>query len=136
MKKQSDKTVALYCRAAGRQTDGVNLENQIQILLCYAKERGLAGFTLYADNGASGITLDRPALNTLKADIEAGHVGEVAVADLSRVARNLTLFARFEAWAKSYGVGIVNVRGGETATLRYADIAAVYRSSQEGGKWA
>jgi DNA invertase Pin-like site-specific DNA recombinase len=133
MQKQSEKAVALYCRTATKRTDSLNLGNQIKLLLCYAKERGLDTFMLYADSGASGITLDRPALGALKADIEAGRVSEVAVTNVSRIARNFTLYAQFEEWAKSYGVGIVGIKDSGAAMLRYTDIAAVYRSSLKGG---
>jgi len=40
MQMQTDKTTALYYRVAGNQTLGLNLDNQMQQLLCYASVAG------------------------------------------------------------------------------------------------
>jgi hypothetical protein len=51
MQKQSDnKVAALYYRTANNnQTDGLYLDNQMQKLLCYAKEKLSDSFILYLD---------------------------------------------------------------------------------------
>jgi len=66
------KMAALYYRTATKETDCLHFDNQMHKLLCYASERGICNFKLYADIGVSGLTLDRPAFNALKTDIDAG----------------------------------------------------------------
>jgi hypothetical protein len=43
MQKQSEKTAALYYCAANKRTDSKHLDNQMNLLLCYAK-RVIAAF--------------------------------------------------------------------------------------------
>jgi DNA invertase Pin-like site-specific DNA recombinase len=135
-KQTENKITALYYRTAQKTTPDMNLDNQMQTLLCYAQERGLAGFTVYADNGANGLTLDRPALNALKADIQAGCVGEIVVKDTSRIARGFILFMEFTDWIKSRGAEIVSLNDGGRAEPLHADMAALCRSLLKGGERA
>ena len=64
---------------------------------------------MYEDLGYSAGNLDRPALQTLLADIDAGKVGCVVVYDLARLTRSESdqaeLFARF----RRAGVAVVTV---------------------------
>src|SRR4051794_33150369 len=48
----------------------------------------------YDDGGASGARLERPALEPLLADIEAGHVDIVVVYKIDRISRALMDFAK------------------------------------------
>jgi len=123
MQRQTEKATALYYRAAQKNTDSLNLDNQMQKLLCYASKQELDGFTLYADVGKSGITLDRPALNALKADIEAGRIGKLIVFNISRIARTYILFGEFIEWAQARGVEIISVTDGVLTGLSYSDVS-------------
>jgi DNA invertase Pin-like site-specific DNA recombinase len=136
MNQQTDKTTALYYRVANSRTDGVYLDNQMQKLLCYAKEQGFGSFALYADIGKSGITLDRPALNALKSDIRAGRVGEIVVKDVSRIARSFIPFMEFAEWIKSCGVEMVSLNDGGRVEPFSERVAAFARSLTEGGERA
>lgn len=133
MLKQSGRTAALYYRVASAQTDNLYLDNQMQTLLCYANKQGIDSFTLYADVGVSGITLDRPAFNALKADIEAGRIGKLIIRDFSRIARDFILADNFIEWAQVRGVEIISVTEGELNTPPCANIAALCRSLLKGG---
>jgi DNA invertase Pin-like site-specific DNA recombinase len=127
MRKQSGKSVALYYRTATKRELGQHLENQMQLLLCHAEDMMLDSLILYADNGASGITFDRPALNAMRQDIEAGRIGEIVVYDLSRIGRSVLPVYGFIKWAQSCGTEVVSIkdadgelpfsflRGGESA---------------------
>jgi DNA invertase Pin-like site-specific DNA recombinase len=107
MHKQTDgKTTALYCRVAVKTTAGENLDNQMQELLCHAREQGLDSFVFYVDNGASGSTFKRPAMNLLKQDIEAGRVGLVLVTEISRLGRSVVSLSGFVKWARAHGTQI------------------------------
>ena len=133
MQKQSGNATALYHSVASKQTPGLFLDNQIRMLLCYARAQGLADFKLYADIGKSGLTLDRPALNALKADIEAGLVGKVMVCDIARIARNFMLCGAFVEWARARNVEIVGITGGAPIESHLADMAVLFRSLPKGG---
>jgi DNA invertase Pin-like site-specific DNA recombinase len=133
MQKQSGKTSALYYRVASKQMDGWFFDNQINALLCYANEHGLDRFKLYADIGISGTTLDRPALNKLKADIEARCVGKLIVYDISRIARGVLPYVEFIMWAQARGVEVFSIIDGIFAEPHCANIAKLYRSPLKGG---
>jgi DNA invertase Pin-like site-specific DNA recombinase len=132
--RQTEQTAALYCRVANRNgTDGLNLDNQMQKLLCYARERGLRNFLIYADLGASGLTLDRPALNALKADIEAGRVDTVIVRDVTRIARGFLLAENFISWAGTHGANVFSITDGALLTSLFAVTDEFPRSLPKGG---
>ena len=133
LKAQTGATASLYYRAAHKQELDLYLDNQMQTLLCYANKQGLDSFTVYADNGQSGLTLDRPAFNALKADIEAGRVGKVIFRDISRLARGIVLVESFIEWAQTRDVAIVSITDGELTDSPYAEITALYRSLPKGG---
>ena len=133
MLKQSEKRAALYYRVASKQTDSLHLDNQMQTLLCYAKERGIDSFTLYADNGKSGANLNRPAFNALIADIEAGHIGLLIVRGISRIGRDYILTGQFIMWARSLGVEIYSVIDGVLPVPLHADITALFHAAMKGG---
>lgn len=109
MQKQPDRVTALYYRTAQKNMDTLHLDNQMQQLLCYAREKRLDSYLLYVDNGFSGLNLDRPAFSALKADIEAGQVKEIVVKDISRIGRSYIDTMRFMDWAKSNGVAILSL---------------------------
>jgi DNA invertase Pin-like site-specific DNA recombinase len=132
MRKQSGKSAALYFRTATKQGLGQHLDNQMHRLLCYAKDRALDSFILYADCGASGITLDRPALSALKRDIKAGRIGEVIVTDISRIGRVIVPVRSFIRWAQSRGVQFTSIAEG----TGFDTIIDVIASFSEGGECA
>ena len=139
LKAQTGATAALYYRVAHKQELNLYLDNQMQTLLCYANKQGLDSFTVYADNGQSGLTLDRPAFNALKADIEAGRVGKLVIRDVSRLARDYMLTESFIERARKQGVEIISVQDGVLTASPYADaspyaeLAALLRSLPKGG---
>jgi len=133
LNKQTGRTAALYYRVANKQTLDLYLDNQMQTLLCYANKQELDSFTLYADVGKSGLTLDRPAFNALKADIEAGRIGELIIYSFSRLARDVILVVEFIEWAQARGVEIISVTDGELTAAPYSDISALYLSFLKGG---
>jgi len=109
MNQQTGKTAALYYRVANAQTENLYLDNQMHTLLCYAKEQELDSFNLYADVGKSGLTLDRPGFNALKAGIEAGRIDKVIFYNASRIGRDIFLVGEFMEWAQARGVEIVSI---------------------------
>src|SRR5262249_36638998 len=63
----------------------------------------------YDDGGFSGGNLERPALQRLLADIEAGKVQRVVVYKIDRLTRSLLDFAELARTFEGHGVGIVSV---------------------------
>ena len=105
MRQNTDKTIALYYRTEHQSIEPY-LDNQMQKLLCYAKESRLKNYALYADTEASGLTLARPALSGLMVGIRTGLVDEIIVADITRISRKITSMMEFFHFAQRYDVDI------------------------------
>jgi site-specific DNA recombinase len=73
------------------------------------QEGWIALSTRYDDAGYSGATLDRPAMQRLLADIEAGRVDVVIVYKIDRLSRSLLDFARLMEVFDRHGVAFVSV---------------------------
>ena len=65
----------------------------------------------FDDNGKSGASLDRPALNRLLDAIAKGSVQRVVVHRFDRLTRSVSDFARLQALLKERGVGLSVVHG-------------------------
>jgi len=78
------KQAAIYCRAS---VPAQTIEAQRLSLLNFAKDNGFENVAEYIDNGKSGLTLDRPALNQLTADMCAGKIEKVFVIAGSRIGK-------------------------------------------------
>ena len=63
----------------------------------------------YDDGGISGATLERPALERLLADIEAGRVDIVVVYKIDRLSRSLMDFAKLIEVFETHGVTFVSI---------------------------
>lgn len=105
MKQNTDKTIALYYRTA-HQSIEPHLDNQMQKLLCYAKESRLKSYHLYADVGASGITLDRAAMSGMITGIWGRKISRIAIIDTARIARNISSAMELFHFAEGCGVDI------------------------------
>jgi len=82
---------ALYCRLSrddDMQGDSNSIANQKKILSKYATDNGFNNPKFYIDDGVSGTTFDRPGLNKLIEDVEAGRVRTVIIKDMSRFGRD------------------------------------------------
>jgi predicted site-specific integrase-resolvase len=122
---RKERRTAVYCRAAsGHPDDRAGINAQERRLLGYAAENGHAEPIVYCDSGESGLTLDRPAMNALTADIRAGAIGTVIAADRARLARNYPLFAKWRDMLNEHSVELILVnealRAAHTDGLQYA----------------
>ena len=82
---------ALYCRLSRddeQENDSNSIVNQKKILSKYASENGFNNPKFYIDDGVSGTTFDRPGMNQLIEDVEAGRVKTVIIKDMSRFGRD------------------------------------------------
>lgn len=84
------KKVVIYLRLSREDGDGESqsISNQRKILHEYAKQHHLEIIEEYVDDGVSGYSMNRPALNRLKADLNKNIVNIILVKDLSRLGRN------------------------------------------------
>ena len=83
---EQTKRAVVYCRLA--RADDEAMEIQKARVLRYAAELGYTNPIVYADNGASGLTFDRPAFSAMDADIAAGKIAAVVTLSSSRIGRN------------------------------------------------
>lgn len=87
----TEAVTALYCRLSRDdelQGDSNSIINQKKILQKYALDHGWKNIRFYIDDGISGTTFNRPGLQEMIADIEAGIVKRVIIKDMSRLGRD------------------------------------------------
>jgi DNA invertase Pin-like site-specific DNA recombinase len=89
------------------------MDNQVKTVVAFAESEGYTEFDIFCDNGESGITLNRPSFNSLRAEIRNGKIKAVIVKDTARLARDYFLLSEFLEEAKSYGVKVITMYGGE-----------------------
>jgi DNA invertase Pin-like site-specific DNA recombinase len=107
--KAGSKAVAAYIRVS---TVGQNEASQREEISRWLAGSGLAGNVRWFVDKKSGETLDRPALNELRAAIFRGEVGCVAVFKLDRLSRSLAEGVNLISdWCKR-NVRLVAVSGG------------------------
>ena len=110
MKQQPNKMTAYYYRAAHINTD-LHLDNQMYRLLHHTTTNGVTACALYVDNGFSGLSLDRPALNELQMAMAQGRIGKIVVTDISHISRDTVHTLLFSEYAAKYDIGIETVDG-------------------------
>jgi site-specific DNA recombinase len=83
------KTAVAYCRSGSEpQGSPSAVHAQARTIRLYAKGRALTVPETYIDQAASGMTLDRPELETLIADCRAGKIDTVLTTDPERLSRD------------------------------------------------
>ncbi|XHY15547.1 hypothetical protein SuNHUV7_03220 (plasmid) [Pseudoseohaeicola sp. NH-UV-7] len=97
----------------GLDQDFNSLDAQAEACAAYIAsqrhEGWVAGKTRYDDGGISGGTLDRPGLQRLLADIDAGYVQMVVVYKIDRLTRSLADFAKLVERLDTAGCSFVSV---------------------------
>lgn len=87
-----------------------SLHAQQEACLAYIKSQGWEALAdEYADGGYTGGNLDRPAMQRLMRDIEAGKVDCVVVHRVDRLSRSLMDFARMMEMFERRGVSFCSV---------------------------
>ena len=107
---------AIYTRKsaeAGLEQDFNSLDAQREACAAYiARQKGLGWVALpdrYDDGGVSGGTLERPGIDRLMADVEAGRVDRIVVYKIDRLTRSLTDFAKLVERLDAAGASFVSV---------------------------
>lgn len=91
MAKQTIYNAGIYVRLSKddeRAGESLSIENQKLILTKYVAEQGWNIVDIYVDDGYSGTSFDRPAVQRLLEDAKAGKINLIIVKDLSRFGRN------------------------------------------------
>ena len=100
-------SVGIYCRLSREDGGGesTSIGSQKLMLTEYVTARNWRIVDYYCDDGVSGVTFDRPELNRMMDDIEAGKINLVVCKDLSRLGRNYIMAGHFcEMYFPSKGV--------------------------------
>ncbi len=88
-----------------------SLDAQREACEAYIKSQAHEGWRLipdrYDDGGLSGASLDRPALQTLLANVRAGRITIVVVYKVDRLTRSLADFAKLVELFDQHGVSFV-----------------------------
>src|ERR1700675_186520 len=107
---------AIYTRKSsehGLEQDFNSLDAQREAAEAYIKSQAHEGWrclkTHYDDGGISGGTLERPALQSLLADIRARRIDVVVVYKVDRLTRSLADFAKLVELFEAHGVSFVAV---------------------------
>lgn len=101
-----NKTAALYVRDAQANT---SIKTQQDFLAAWAKAEDLTVHRVYSDAGYSGITENRPDLQEMLRDAEAGHFQVVAVKTLDRLTRDVHLLLNTMKDLDQKGVAVIAV---------------------------
>src|SRR5712672_64646 len=110
------KRCAIYTRKSseeGLEQEFNSLHAQREACEAYIKSQRHEGWTClaphYDDGGLSGATMDRPALQQLLADIQAGKVDAVVTYKVDRLTRSLADFPKIVEIFDAKGVSFVSV---------------------------
>src|ERR1700690_2991324 len=118
MKAGSGKAVrcAIYTRVStdqGLEQDFNSLDAQYDASQSYIRSQAHAGWTLlrakYDDGGFSGGDTDRPALQRLLEDVQAGKIDVIVVYKVDRLTRSLADFAKLVELFDKQNVSFVSV---------------------------
>lgn len=107
---------AIYTRKSsdeGLQQDFNSLDAQREACAAYVRSQASEGWKLlpqhYDDGGLSGGTLERPALQSLLADVKAGRIDIIVVYKVDRLTRSLLDFAKLVETFDGAGTSFVSV---------------------------
>ena len=126
---------AVYCRLA--RADDDRIAEQKEQVLAFAMKQGCGEIAVFIDNGESGSSLRRPAMNRLNADIEARKVNAVYVHSLCRIGRNYIEVDKWLNKMQSKGIIVKSVDGtigGDLDNTFYNTYLEYLRQSKKGGK--
>jgi DNA invertase Pin-like site-specific DNA recombinase len=108
--REPEPKTALYCRTA--QQSFLGIESQKERLYRFAEDNGYTNTSWYIDDGKIGSTLDRPAMQRLIADIEAGIIKTVIVTGADRIARGVGIMFEWLQFLEKNDVNCVSLENG------------------------
>lgn len=103
--------VAIYCRKSVYSDKSDSVKNQEQLCRDFASLRfNDAEFFIYADEGFSGATTDRPNLNRLICDIRQDKIEALVVYQLDRLSRSVKDFATIYDILEKHSVTFLSLK--------------------------
>lgn len=122
--------VGLYVRLSRddyigkNERESMSITNQREQLLAYAAEKGWEVTDIYADDGYSGTTFERPDFQRMIRDIENGKLDTIITKDLSRLGRNYVETGQYTDFIfPQYGVRYIAVNDNYDSENEDNDIA-------------
>ncbi len=108
---RKDYIVGMYVRLSRddeRAGESLSIENQKAILSEYIAEQGWTLYDVYADDGISGTTFERPGVKRLLEDAQQGVINTILVKDMSRFGRNYIMVGQYLDYVfPSFGIRFV-----------------------------
>lgn len=89
----------------------MDFERLLELRKAYALSLGDEVTACYYDNGVSRLTLDRPALNQLEANLRIKEIDVIVVKDIARIGRKVFDTLGWVEIVKSLGVSLVVLEG-------------------------
>ena len=133
MKQSNNRRAVVYCRVA--HSDDHAMEIQQKTLFQFAVGQGYIYPVCYADNGVSGMTLNRHAFAKMEKDIKTGKVKVVIVKDLSRIGRNIVEVGKWIEDCRNADIEIISMFDGVlTERNKYLPIRQLLASFTIGGE--
>lgn len=116
--KQKPVETLCLCRVSSdKQAKKETITSQKQACLNYAQYNGFVIDQFFFEDGVSGWKTNRPGLEAIVAYIEKEHKRKhirILFYDISRLARNLSVYAAFEEIVVKYDIELQTVMGGKT----------------------
>lgn len=116
-KKDRDRTAFIYVRLSrddGLDGESYSINNQKKLLTKAAKDAGYTNLVIYADDGVSGVTMNRPGFQAMLAELEKDHAAAVYVKDMSRLGRNYIEVGKLtEEFFPQHEIRLVAISDGE-----------------------
>ncbi|MBR4201474.1 MAG: recombinase family protein [Oscillospiraceae bacterium] len=120
----NEKRTAIYLRLSRDDrisSESESITSQRLFLYQYAAQHGLEIGYEFADDGISGVSMQREALQNLLRTIQDGRIGTVLVKDLSRLSRDYIKTGELlENWFPAHGVRLIAVNDGVDTGIRSA----------------
>src|SRR5580704_5614609 len=100
--------VAVYARVSTEeQKEGQAINSQVAELVEFARANGWEITHIYKDDGWSGSTMARPALDRLRDNARAGQFRAVLINDVDRLARDVSHLGIVKRDLEKVGVRVV-----------------------------
>lgn len=109
MKREKMMRAVIYARVVSERANIEENVNQIEHCKEYISKNGYVLAGVYEDT-ASGLKMDRPAMNQLSADAAAGKFDIVVVFNVSRISRNAHYARAFLDAMQIHGVSVESVK--------------------------